>query len=352
MASAIWSRCSASAPNGRATSAPPAGRHSFAMADVRPSASSRSIPWNAPRSCASMWLSRRALDRTFGSIATPTSTSSSESPPTSRCSASRHPARGRQLTSTTPARPDALTLALAAYLGSADHCTGLRDHPGSRHRAPAAETPATVRLGTARRRRVRVVHGRRQPGDPRPVAPAPALRRPIGAGGRRVRSRCRPSVGVQRWGPPAIVTLVAMPPSRRDRRRRGETGAPQPPTEATAPRDAGEPIMAIVSIKTQQVTFYDADGWILRAPVSTGTTGRETPAGVFAVLEKDKTTARPSMTMPDAEHAAHHLERHRAAWRAAARLCGLARLRSDALWLCREAVRQDVDRDAGDHLAR
>jgi hypothetical protein len=46
--------------------------------------------------------------------------------------------------------------------------------------------------------------------------------------------------------------------------------------------------MAIVSIKTQQVTFYDADGWILRAPVSTGVTGRETPAGIFAVLEKDK----------------------------------------------------------------
>ena len=32
------------------------------------------------------------------------------------------------------------------------------------------------------------------------------------------------------------------------------------PTEATAPREAGEPIMAIVSIKTQQVTFYDAEG--------------------------------------------------------------------------------------------
>jgi hypothetical protein len=46
--------------------------------------------------------------------------------------------------------------------------------------------------------------------------------------------------------------------------------------------------MAIVSIKNQQVTFYDADGWILRAPVSTGTTGRETPAGVFAVVEKNK----------------------------------------------------------------
>ena len=57
--------------------------------------------------------------------------------------------------------------------------------------------------------------------------------------------------------------------------------------EATAPREAGEPIMAIVSIKSQQVTFYDADGWIVSAPVSTGTKGRETPAGVFAVLEKD-----------------------------------------------------------------
>ena len=63
---------------------------------------------------------------------------------------------------------------------------------------------------------------------------------------------------------------------------------PSPTTEATAPRKAGEPIMAIVSIKSQQVTFYDAEGWILRAPVSTGTTGRETPAGIFAVIEKDK----------------------------------------------------------------
>src|SRR4029079_4903242 len=58
------------------------------------------------------------------------------------------------------------------------------------------------------------------------------------------------------------------------------------PQETTAPRAAGEPILAIVSIKSQQVVFYDADGWILRAPVSTGTTERETPAGVFAVVEK------------------------------------------------------------------
>src|SRR5690348_2410837 len=63
---------------------------------------------------------------------------------------------------------------------------------------------------------------------------------------------------------------------------------PAPTTEALAPREAGEPLMAIVSISSQQVTFYAPEGWILRAPVSTGTTGRETPAGVFAIIEKDK----------------------------------------------------------------
>ena len=95
------------------------------------------------------------------------------------------------------------------------------------------------------------------------------------------------TTAMPRCGPPTIVTLAAMaalmvltaPAAARQ---------PAPPTVATAPREAGEPIMAIVSIKSQQVTFYDADGWILRAPVSTGTTGRETPAGVFAVIEKDK----------------------------------------------------------------
>ncbi len=46
--------------------------------------------------------------------------------------------------------------------------------------------------------------------------------------------------------------------------------------------------MAIVSISAQKVTVYDADGWIYRAPVSSGVKGRETPAGVFALVEKDK----------------------------------------------------------------
>ena len=82
-----------------------------------------------------------------------------------------------------------------------------------------------------------------------------------------------------------MVTLAAM--AALTASTAAKQARPAAPTEATAPREAGEPIMAIVSIKSQQVTFYDADGWILRAPVSTGTTGRETPAGVFALIEKD-----------------------------------------------------------------
>src|SRR6202451_382825 len=96
----------------------------------------------------------------------------------------------------------------------------------------------------------------------------------------------QPAVAMRRWMLPAIVTLAAV--AALTASTAGAAARPAAPTEATAPREAGEPIMAIVSIKSQRVTFYDADGWILRAPVSTGTTGRETPAGVFAVIEKDK----------------------------------------------------------------
>jgi hypothetical protein len=96
------------------------------------------------------------------------------------------------------------------------------------------------------------------------------------------------AAAMRRWKYPALVTLAAMVALAAP-----TAGAPaqqarpaKEPRETVAPRNAGEPIMAIVSIKSQQVTFYDADGWVLRAPVSTGTKGRETPAGVFAVVEK------------------------------------------------------------------
>jgi len=95
------------------------------------------------------------------------------------------------------------------------------------------------------------------------------------------------TLAMRRWAHPGMIALATLAVLAVVNPATAAKQARQP-AEAVAPREAGEPIMAIVSIKSQQVTFYDADGWILRAPVSTGTTGRETPAGVFAVVEKDK----------------------------------------------------------------
>src|ERR1700694_1010253 len=57
--------------------------------------------------------------------------------------------------------------------------------------------------------------------------------------------------------------------------------------EAVESRAAGAPIMAIISLRSQRITVYDANGWILRAPVSSGQKGRETPAGIFSVIQKE-----------------------------------------------------------------
>src|ERR1700687_1324844 len=57
--------------------------------------------------------------------------------------------------------------------------------------------------------------------------------------------------------------------------------------ESIQSRIAGEPIIAIVSLHHQRITVYDANGWILRAPVSSGQNGRETPAGIFSVIQKE-----------------------------------------------------------------
>jgi L,D-transpeptidase catalytic domain len=56
--------------------------------------------------------------------------------------------------------------------------------------------------------------------------------------------------------------------------------------ETVQSRPAGTPVLAVVSLSRQRVTVYDADGWIMRAPVSTGKTGFETPAGIYSILQK------------------------------------------------------------------
>jgi hypothetical protein len=61
----------------------------------------------------------------------------------------------------------------------------------------------------------------------------------------------------------------------------------EPSVQSIESRSAGDPIMAIVSLRSQRITVYDAEGWILQAPVSSGQKGRETPAGIFSVLQKN-----------------------------------------------------------------
>jgi hypothetical protein len=63
---------------------------------------------------------------------------------------------------------------------------------------------------------------------------------------------------------------------------RSEKADEQPPT-----RPAGTPVLALVSLQQQQVTIYDADGPILKSPVSSGQTDYETPVGIYAVLQKE-----------------------------------------------------------------
>ena len=109
--------------------------------------------------------------------------------------------------------------------------------------------------------------------------------------------------------------------------------------------------MAIVSIKSQNVTFYDADGWILKAPVSTGVKGRETPAGVFAVLQKNidhRSNLYDDAHMPHMQRLTWNgIAMHGGPLPGYAASHGCVRM---PYGFASRAVRQDAHRHAGDHF--
>jgi hypothetical protein len=96
---------------------------------------------------------------------------------------------------------------------------------------------------------------------------------------RRKQSRLRPA----HLALAGLAALIAAGDHAGATDRRGERFV-----ESIEQRTAGEPIMAIVSLHNQRITVYDANGWILRAPVSSGQKGRETPAGIFSVIQKEE----------------------------------------------------------------
>ena len=101
----------------------------------------------------------------------------------------------------------------------------------------------------------------------------------------------------QAWLRPARVAIVSVSAviaagdhviAASGRSARAATNArPVAAVEAPIAREAVEPLLAIVSLRNQRITIYDAEGSILRAPVSSGQRGRETPAGIFSVIQKE-----------------------------------------------------------------
>jgi hypothetical protein len=79
-----------------------------------------------------------------------------------------------------------------------------------------------------------------------------------------------------------LLTLAADPAVARSSRQREPKR-----DDGVASRPTGPPLLAIVALGEQRVTIFDANGRILRAPVSTGQTGYETPAGIYSVIQKE-----------------------------------------------------------------
>jgi hypothetical protein len=78
-----------------------------------------------------------------------------------------------------------------------------------------------------------------------------------------------------------LVTLVTLGPAKSQRPE------VEREREAVLVRQASTPVMAVVALAEQRVTIYDIWGKILRAAVSTGQTGYETPVGIYSVLQKE-----------------------------------------------------------------
>ena len=58
--------------------------------------------------------------------------------------------------------------------------------------------------------------------------------------------------------------------------------------EAQPKKGPSGPLVAVVSIRNQRISVYDKNGRVTSAPVSTGTSGHDTPTGIFSVIGKEK----------------------------------------------------------------
>jgi hypothetical protein len=80
-----------------------------------------------------------------------------------------------------------------------------------------------------------------------------------------------------------LMLAFGVSASSADARKRNSSAQEIPQDTIT-----GSPVMAIVSIKNQRVTVYDAEGGSMSARVSSGRTDYETPVGIYSVLQKEE----------------------------------------------------------------
>jgi hypothetical protein len=90
-----------------------------------------------------------------------------------------------------------------------------------------------------------------------------------------------PNLGVLAGLAGLLAVAAADPADARGKRE-------EPAAELPAARPSGPPLMAVVSLNDQRITIYDADGKIMQAPVSTGRSGYETPAGIYSIIQKNR----------------------------------------------------------------
>ena len=80
----------------------------------------------------------------------------------------------------------------------------------------------------------------------------------------------------------ALSLAALLPASAHEDKRRSETRGEE------APGLSGPAVMAVVSIRDQRISVYDANGNSMRARVSSGQTDYETPVGIYSILQKNR----------------------------------------------------------------
>jgi len=86
----------------------------------------------------------------------------------------------------------------------------------------------------------------------------------------------------------AAVAAIALTGASAHAAARGSRSSDQDEAQQQPTRQAGQPMLAVVSLGDQRVTIYDKDGPVMQGPVSSGATPNDTPPGIYAVLQKNR----------------------------------------------------------------